>query len=611
MSRGDDELGLAPDQVRCDVWAFEAAVDQGRPADALALYRGELLAGFHISAAPDFERWLDEERSRLRQRAGEAAGRWRPRGSVTATLPARRRRHARRPPSLPPRRLRFVAWFSCWSVSVTGRAPCAPTRHFAWRLQGEYELEPSAETQALVARIRAEPGEGQAAARAIKWAFSRGWERELQGSHAGSGALDRPPAGAADLLREFEFRSPGLVAEPTPVSSPSRARRPAAIVAGAVVMLLLLGLAGLYLRTQARDRTVRAPAPPAGEAAPGIAVLPFAVQDGALANWREGLVDLVSIDLSGVAGLRAVDSRTLLARWRERVGGADNPELATALDVAERAGARYAVVGSLIANGPDLILTAGVHQVAGRRMLGTARSQAPADSIFTLVDRLTLEILRLILRGEARELPRIDLARVSTASLPALKSYLEGEVLFRRSQFQSAAEAYARAVDADSNFVLARYRLGLSRWWFGETSDCAPTPSNTEVGPVADRLPPHEAAIFRASLLRAQDVRAARELLEEGGAPESRRRGDLARARRALPPQRCAGAGSARGGGSSVRQGDRARFDLHPAIHPSHRPCDQRGEHDRRCPAARHVQPACAGESLRGLVSPSDRVRAR
>ena len=35
---------------------------------------------------------------------------------------------------------------------------------FAWKLQGEYELEPSAETQAVVARIRAEPGESQSTA---------------------------------------------------------------------------------------------------------------------------------------------------------------------------------------------------------------------------------------------------------------------------------------------------------------------------------------------------------------------------------------------------------------------------------------------------------------
>ena len=198
------------------------------------------------------------------------------------------------------------------------------------------------------------------------------------------------------------------------------------------------------------------------------------------------------------------------------------PELATALEVAERAGARYAVVGSVIANGPDLFSPPRVHEVEGRRMLGTARSQGPADSIFTLVDRLTLEILRLILSGEARELPRIDLARVSTTSLPALKSYLEGEVLFRRSQFQSAAEAYARAVDADSNFALARYRLGLSRWWVGETRRLCPTPWTPRWDDPPSGCRRHEAAIFRASRLREQDVRAARELLEE----EARRHPD-------------------------------------------------------------------------------------
>src|SRR5829696_9642793 len=38
VSRGDDELALAPEKVRCDVWEFEAALDRGRPAAALTLY---------------------------------------------------------------------------------------------------------------------------------------------------------------------------------------------------------------------------------------------------------------------------------------------------------------------------------------------------------------------------------------------------------------------------------------------------------------------------------------------------------------------------------------------------------------------------------------------
>ncbi|RPJ83782.1 MAG: hypothetical protein EHM13_06650, partial [Acidobacteria bacterium] len=148
VSRGDDELGLAPDQIRCDVWAFEAAVDQGRAADALALYRGELLPGFHISAAPDFERWLEEERSRLRQRAREAA--W--------ALAAARERDgdavgaaeaAQQAVALSPAEEAALRRLVLLLERVGDRAGAVRAYEtFASRLRGEYELEPSAEMQA-------------------------------------------------------------------------------------------------------------------------------------------------------------------------------------------------------------------------------------------------------------------------------------------------------------------------------------------------------------------------------------------------------------------------------------------------------------------------------
>jgi DNA-binding SARP family transcriptional activator/predicted negative regulator of RcsB-dependent stress response len=515
VSRGDDELALAPDQLHCDVWAFEAALDQGRPAAALALYRGELLAGFHISAAPGFEHWVDLERARVRRLAVEAA--W--------ALAAEREREgdaagaaeaARYAVTLVPEDETAIRRLMLLLEQLGDRvAAVRAYEAFAWKLEGEYELQPSAETQALVARIRATSEERQLAAPNHRRELpATAGNRNSEAEQVARSWIG-PRVRAADPPRESEFQSPGLVTEPTPVSWPSRGPRLASVVAPAMALLLLLGIAGLYLRTQTRDRTLDAPLPSTGEVVSGIAVLPFAVQNSSLTNWREGLADLVSINLSGVAGLRPVNSRTLLARWRERVDGMDVPELATALEVAERAGARYAVVGSLIANGSNLFVSAGVYEVAGRRMLGTARSQGPADSVFTLVDRLTLEIL-LVLRGKARELPGINLAQVSTASLPGLKSYLEGEVLFRSSQFQGAAEAYAEAVEADSTFALARYRLGLSRRWsWTYMSASLPDPLYTAVGRYADRLPPREAAIFRAILLTAQDLGAAREVLEE------------------------------------------------------------------------------------------------
>jgi TolB-like protein/DNA-binding SARP family transcriptional activator/Flp pilus assembly protein TadD len=156
VSRGDEELGLEPDRIHCDAWLFEAAVDQGRPAEALALFRGELLAGFHISDAPDFERWLDQERDRLRKRAGEAA--WalaamrEQEGDTAGAVGAGRRALAFSPTDETALRRLMLLMERLGDRSAAVRAYDS----FAWKLEEEFELEPSGETRNLVARIRAE-----------------------------------------------------------------------------------------------------------------------------------------------------------------------------------------------------------------------------------------------------------------------------------------------------------------------------------------------------------------------------------------------------------------------------------------------------------------------
>ena len=55
VNRGDDEIGIAPGALWCDVAAFEDALDEGRPGDAMALYRGALLEGFYIAEAGGWE----------------------------------------------------------------------------------------------------------------------------------------------------------------------------------------------------------------------------------------------------------------------------------------------------------------------------------------------------------------------------------------------------------------------------------------------------------------------------------------------------------------------------------------------------------------------------
>lgn len=79
-------LHLDPAVVTSDVRGFRQALETDRLADAVAVYRGPLLDGFHLEDALEFERWLERERSKLhRERQGaakqlaqeaEASGRW-------------------------------------------------------------------------------------------------------------------------------------------------------------------------------------------------------------------------------------------------------------------------------------------------------------------------------------------------------------------------------------------------------------------------------------------------------------------------------------------------------------------------------------------------------
>ena len=73
VTRGDEEVGLDFDRLWCDVAAFDDAVATGRLGEAFAYYQGHLLEGFFISAAAEFERWLEGERARLRQTASRSA----------------------------------------------------------------------------------------------------------------------------------------------------------------------------------------------------------------------------------------------------------------------------------------------------------------------------------------------------------------------------------------------------------------------------------------------------------------------------------------------------------------------------------------------------------
>lgn len=73
VTRGTEEVRIFIDPIEVDVFRFRSAVDQGQWAEALDLYRGDFLSGFHISDAWDFNEWVEAERERLKESAARAA----------------------------------------------------------------------------------------------------------------------------------------------------------------------------------------------------------------------------------------------------------------------------------------------------------------------------------------------------------------------------------------------------------------------------------------------------------------------------------------------------------------------------------------------------------
>ena len=62
---GTQDLRLNPDLVTSDVALFTAALRADRLEQAAGEYAGPFLEGFHLSDAPEFERWLEEQRAEL------------------------------------------------------------------------------------------------------------------------------------------------------------------------------------------------------------------------------------------------------------------------------------------------------------------------------------------------------------------------------------------------------------------------------------------------------------------------------------------------------------------------------------------------------------------
>jgi serine/threonine-protein kinase len=268
VTRGDEEVGIARDALWCDVAAFDDAVAAGYSREALELYRGNLLEGFFIPDAGDFERWLETERARLVQAAvrsarglleqGEAAG------DVTAAV-----EWAQRAAQLVPHDEEVQRQLITLLDRLGDRAGAVETyEEFAKRVAADLETEPAAETKALLAAVRARQTAGPV------------------------GPLTRFGAGAAQVVA---------------ATAPSRrVLWPALMGTGLVGLLLAANAGGWPGRLWPRPTPIRA-----------VAVLPLESLSGdsSQAWFADGMTEALITDLGRIAALR-VSSRGAVMQFR-------------------------------------------------------------------------------------------------------------------------------------------------------------------------------------------------------------------------------------------------------------------------------------------------------
>ena len=229
-----------------------------------------------------------------------------------------------------------------------------------------------------------------------------------------------------------------------------------------------------------------------------IAVIPFTASGPNVELLSEGMVDLLSTNLDEVGGIRTVDPRTVLHHWRERATGG-TLDLNGALAIGRDLRAGSVILGSIVEAGPEVRLTAELRAVDGER-LAQASAEGQADSVFALVDSLSIRLLREVWRSR-QPIPDLQVSAITTGSLAAIRAYLRGEQYYRRSQWDSAATEFGSAIAADPTFALALLRMGQTvSWVFGHGSQQAVRLSEAAAA-FGTRLPPRERTFVLANRL--------------------------------------------------------------------------------------------------------------
>jgi len=417
---GTGTLRLDPALCTADVMEFDAAVASRLDADAVRIYTGPFLDGFHLAESSEFSQWADVERERritqvraAALRVAEAAN-----GSADAA-PAWRKALALDPLNAP------------IAMKLMDALVAGGDRSGALRV---------AEQHAALARTELE---GDADPKVLAKAT------EIRRTGAASG----PAASVPAATPAPEAPSPGVesAAGAPAASGPIRPRaRRRALLAAGVLVVAVLGIV-------AWTRRPRAP----------LADDEFVLIAQFVNQTPDSLIDhtlspAVAAALQQSAFVVPLPRSRVTAAMR-RMNRADSTEflpLATAREVAEREHVRFVIAGELLAVGvARRLITQVIEPATGRVVAARSFAVASDEHVLDAIDLAARQLRRDL--GEARSSVAASrpLPEVTTSSLAALREYGLAMDAERRSLTGASAAYFNRAVQIDPDFAAAHVKL--------------------------------------------------------------------------------------------------------------------------------------------------------
>ena len=424
IGRGDEEVGLNPQKLWCDTWELQGAVEDGRLEEALDLYRGDLLPGFFVPDAAEFEQWLERERVRMRLVVSRAARELSERAQVAGELPGAIR-WARKAidvePHSEPLLRRLIEL-----LTRSGDRAGAMRVYDAWkrRLEADVGISPAAETQRLVDALLAADDQVAGSTEAIAAA-------PIQISDPAPPIASAPAGPAAPHGLE------GVAGRP-------RSRRYSLALASILVVLSALAGMGVALNEPTTDRE-------------RVLVAPFTNETGdpALDPLGRMAADWLTHGLRQFGGLEIVPLDPAFPPSRDATA---NPDTRVGR-LAKETGAGTIVMGSYYRADGRILFQAQVLDVAGRDVrLALDPVMAPADSVLSAIEvlqqRVTGSVSALLDENVFTERGVDHLGR--PPSLEAYRAYVTGRDLFIARRYDEALPHFFRAAALDTSFVLPR-----------------------------------------------------------------------------------------------------------------------------------------------------------